>query len=89
MSLTQEQYDSIMHDYQVKRSRHENELRARRAEVYAKIPEYRTLDREIPALAVTVRAAGTPAIGKASSAAASSDRNPPFSPGNPIWESAF
>ena len=50
MSLTQEQYDSIMHDYQVKRSRHENELRARRAEVYAKIPEYRTLDREIPAL---------------------------------------
>ncbi|MBQ9644033.1 MAG: ATP-binding protein [Lachnospiraceae bacterium] len=50
MSLTQEQYDSIMHDYQVIRSRHENELRARRAEVYAKIPEYRTLDREIPDL---------------------------------------
>lgn len=48
MPLTQEQYDRIMQHYQTVRNRHGEELRERRAEVYARIPEFRALDSEIP-----------------------------------------
>ena len=48
MSLTKEQYDSIMLRYAEAQNRRRREVERRRNEVYARVPAYRTLDAVIP-----------------------------------------
>lgn len=49
MALTREQYDSILLRYTQKQDLHRRQLEKRRREVYLHVPEYRTLDEEVPA----------------------------------------
>ena len=53
MSLTKEQYDSIMRRYAQIQTRHRNEQLRRREEIYLKIPEYRALEEQVPAIAMS------------------------------------
>lgn len=53
MSLTREQYDGIMRGYAQIQSRHRNEQRKRREEIYRRIPAYRELDEQAPSVAVS------------------------------------
>ena len=53
MSLTKEQYDSIMYHYEQKQARRRRLLEQRRQEVYSAVPEYARLETEIPAAAVS------------------------------------
>ncbi|MDO4283727.1 MAG: ATP-binding protein [Eubacteriales bacterium] len=48
MALSKEQYDSIMLRYANTQNRRRRELDRRRSEVYARIPEYRALESEVP-----------------------------------------
>lgn len=58
MGLTKEQYDRIMQEYAAARDKNLHEQTKRRHLVYAKIPEYQKLDKEIPSLGVeSLRAA--------------------------------
>ncbi|MEE1052595.1 MAG: DNA replication protein DnaC, partial [Lachnospiraceae bacterium] len=53
MSLTKEQYDSIMYHYEQKQAHRRRLLEQRRQEVYSAVPEYARLETEIPAAAVS------------------------------------
>ena len=46
MALTNAQYDSIMHEYEERRSLHRQELEERLQSVYDNIPGYKALDDE-------------------------------------------
>lgn len=48
MSLPREDYNKLMLEYSQVRDRHRRELELRRKRVYAKLPRYQELDREIP-----------------------------------------
>lgn len=48
MTLTREQYDSIMAGYARTRERHHREQAARREEIYEKIPAFRALCEDVP-----------------------------------------
>lgn len=50
MSLSKEQYDSIMLGYMQKQDRNRHELVRRRDEVYDAVPGYRALDESVPKL---------------------------------------
>ena len=50
MSLSKEEYDKLMMEYAGKRDAHRRELSLRKSRVYARIPEYQELDRQIPDL---------------------------------------
>lgn len=50
MSLSKDQYDSILLGYSRRQDRNRHELNRRRAEIYARIPEYRSLEESIPAI---------------------------------------
>lgn len=52
MSLTREQYESIMEVYTERQSRHKRQLQRRHEEVCKKIPEYRALEEETPDIAI-------------------------------------
>lgn len=52
MSLTTEQYNEIMRGYMQKQSRNRYRVLQRRDEVYAGIPEFRTLTDKVPGMAV-------------------------------------
>ncbi len=50
MSLSKEEYDKLMMEYSRKRDAHRHELSLRKARIYAQIPRYQELDRQIPDL---------------------------------------
>ena len=53
MSLPKEEYDKLMLEYSRTQSRHRHQLLQRREQVYARIPEYRELERRVPDLSYT------------------------------------
>ncbi|WP_130836198.1 ATP-binding protein [Lachnoclostridium sp. Marseille-P6806] len=50
MSLSKDQYDSILLGYSRRQDRNRHELDRRRAEIYARIPEYRSLEESVPVM---------------------------------------
>ena len=52
MALTNAQYDSIMHEYEDRRSLHRQELEERLQSVYESVPGYRELDEETASASV-------------------------------------
>ena len=53
MALTNAQYDSIMHEYEERRSLHRQELEERLQSVYENVPGYKELDDETASASVT------------------------------------
>ena len=47
MGLTNTQYDTIMRDYQRQQAKDQQELSARKEEIYGKFPEFSEIDRKI------------------------------------------
>ncbi len=52
MSLSKEQYDQIMRDYQERQSHNFHELNRRRRQIYALIPEYQQLEQAVASASV-------------------------------------
>ncbi len=52
MSLTNSQYDSILHKYDVRRRRRDMLIEERKKEIYRAIPEYRNIDKEIASVSI-------------------------------------
>ena len=52
MALSKEQYDSIIREYDERRTQNHRELLRRREEIYTRIPEYKELEDEIASASV-------------------------------------
>ena len=52
MPLTNQQYDSILREYEEKQNRAQRQRLQRIAEIYTKIPEYEEIERSVSSVSV-------------------------------------